>query len=93
MQEVTFLAKLGLIELIVECLKTNSDCDVVTACLSAIDNILKEGEDMMMGTDREENPFYVKLLECDGMREIEIKQNFPSDAVFEIVESILGRYP
>jgi len=93
MQEITFLVKHGLIDLIVEQLRIHSEADIVTACLSAIDNILKEGEDMMMGIDKEENPFYVKLNECGGIDLIEKFQNFPNDGVFEITESIFKRYP
>lgn len=92
MQEVTYLVKLGLIDLLVDQLRVQTNVTIVTACLSAIDNILKEGEDMMMGTDPEENPFFVALNECDGMSLIEKLQNFPDDTVFSITESILLRY-
>ena len=93
MQEITYLVKLGLIDQLVEQLRIHSGADTITACLAAIDNILKEGEDMMMGGLKEENPFYVKLQECGGIDLIEKLQNFPDETVFSITESIFSRYP
>lgn len=78
-------------EILVQVLKQNTQAKILKACLGAIDNILEAGDEIRMGPTIDENPFYVKLLECNGMVEIERLQSYANTSVYKLVEKILKR--
>lgn len=77
----------GLIEMMVEIFVSSNDEDLIKACLRALKRILAEGAEM--GETDEDNPYYVRLQQCDGITVLDKMQNYASDDIFKAIESIL----
>ena len=86
------MVKLDLIELLIEACDRISSSDILKACVGALEDILRVGEDIGPETSPEENPYNRRMLEYNGYDKLERLQiNFTKE-VFEIIERILENY-
>ena len=90
-EEIEFLVRNNLIELLVESCDKVSNKKIFKACVEALADIIDHGETIKLRAYREDNPFTEKMLECNGYVKLERLQNSADKDTFNVINKILDK--